>query len=35
MLYANVHRLFVTRGNRLVSVISTTDITRAVALSWA
>jgi CBS domain-containing protein len=35
MLYANVHRLFVTRDGRPVGVISTTDITRAVALSWA
>lgn len=35
MLYTNVHRLFVTRDGRPVGVISTTDITRAVALSWA
>jgi CBS domain-containing protein len=35
MLYSNVHRLFVTRNDRLVGVISTTDIARAVALSWA
>lgn len=34
MLYANVHRLFVTHDDRLVGVVSTTDITRAVALSW-
>jgi CBS domain-containing protein len=34
MLYANVHRLFVTRDDRLVGVISTTDIARAVALRW-
>jgi CBS domain-containing protein len=31
MLYAEVHRLFVVSGNRLVGVISTTDIVRAVA----
>jgi CIC family chloride channel protein len=31
MLYAYIHRLFVTSGNRLVGVISTTDIVRAVA----
>ena len=31
MLYANIHRLFVTSGDRLVGVISTTDIVRAVA----
>lgn len=31
MLYADVHRLFVTEGDRLVGVISTTDIMRAVA----
>jgi CIC family chloride channel protein len=31
MLYADIHRLFVTSGNRLVGVISTTDIVRAVA----
>jgi CBS domain-containing protein len=32
MLYAEVHRLFVTSGNQLVGVISTTDIVRAVAV---
>ena len=31
MLYADVHRLFVTDGDRLIGVISTTDIGRAVA----
>ena len=31
MLQADVHRLFVTEGERLVGVISTTDIMRAVA----
>jgi predicted transcriptional regulator len=31
MLYAEIHRLFVTNGNKLVGVISTTDIVRAVA----
>lgn len=31
MLYAGVHRLFVTEGERLIGVISTTDIMRAVA----
>ena len=31
MLYADVHRLFVTQGDRLIGVISTTDIMRAVA----
>ena len=31
MLYADVHRLFVTAYDRLVGVISTTDIVRAVA----
>jgi len=31
MLYADVHRLFVTEGERLIGVISTTDIMRAVA----
>lgn len=31
MLYADVHRLFVTEGDRVVGVISTTDIVRAVA----
>lgn len=31
MLYAEVHRLFVTSGDRLVGVISTTDVVRAVA----
>jgi CIC family chloride channel protein len=33
MLYAEVHRLFVAEGDRLVGVISTTDIVRAVATS--
>ena len=31
MLYADVHRLFVTEGERLIGVVSTTDIMRAVA----
>jgi CBS domain-containing protein len=31
MLYAEVHRLFVAEGDRLVGVISTTDVVRAVA----
>ncbi len=31
MLYADVHRLFVADGDRLVGVISSTDIVRAVA----
>jgi CBS domain-containing protein len=31
MLYAEVHRLFVTEGDKLTGVISTTDIVRAVA----
>jgi CBS domain-containing protein len=31
MLYADVHRLFVTEDDRLVGVISSTDIVRAVA----
>ena len=31
MLYAEIHRLFVTSDHRLVGVISTTDIVRAVA----
>jgi CIC family chloride channel protein len=31
MLYADVHRLFVAEGDRLVGVISTTDIVRGVA----
>jgi CBS domain-containing protein len=31
MLYADVHRLFVVDGDRVVGVISTTDIMRAVA----
>ena len=31
MLYADVHRLFVTAGDEVVGVISTTDIVRAVA----
>lgn len=31
MLYADVHRLFVTVEDRLVGVISTSDIVRAVA----
>ena len=31
MLYGDVHRLFVTAGDRVVGVISSTDIVRAVA----
>ena len=31
LLYADVHRLFVVDGDRLVGVISTTDIVRAMA----
>ncbi len=31
MLYADVHRLFVAEGDKVVGVISTTDIVRAVA----
>jgi CIC family chloride channel protein len=31
MLYADVHRLFVTEGDQVVGVISTTDIVQAVA----
>jgi CBS domain-containing protein len=31
MLYADVHRLFVTDGDHVVGVVSTTDIVRAVA----
>jgi CBS domain-containing protein len=31
LLYADVHRLFVVDGERLVGVLSTTDIVRAVA----
>ena len=31
MLHADVHRLFVSDGERLIGVISTTDIMRAVA----
>ena len=31
MLYADVHRLFVAEGDRLVGVVSTTDIVRAIA----
>jgi CBS domain-containing protein len=31
MLYADVHRLFVVEGERVVGVLSTTDIVRAVA----
>ncbi len=31
MLYADVHRLFVAEEDRLVGVVSTTDIVRAVA----
>ena len=31
MLYADVHRLFVTDGDRVVGVISTTDIVRGIA----
>lgn len=31
MLYADVHRLFVMDGDRVIGVLSTTDIVRAVA----
>jgi CBS domain-containing protein len=31
MLYGDVHRLFVVEGERLVGVISTTDMVRAIA----
>jgi CIC family chloride channel protein len=31
MLYADVHRLFVTEGDQVIGIISTTDIVRAVA----
>lgn len=31
MLYGDIHRLFVTQGDRVIGVISTTDIVRAVA----
>jgi CIC family chloride channel protein len=31
MLYGEVHRLFVAEGDRVVGIISTTDIVRAVA----
>jgi CIC family chloride channel protein len=31
MLYADVHRLFVAEGDKVVGIISTTDIVRAVA----
>ena len=31
LLYADVHRVFVMEGDRLVGVLSTTDIVRAVA----
>jgi CBS domain-containing protein len=31
MLYADIHRLFVVEGERIVGVISTTDVMRAVA----
>jgi CBS domain-containing protein len=31
MLYADIHRLFVTSGEHVIGVISTTDIMRAVA----
>jgi signal-transduction protein with cAMP-binding, CBS, and nucleotidyltransferase domain len=31
MLYADVHRLFVTEGDQVIGVISTTDIVQAVA----
>jgi len=31
MLYADIHRLFVTQGGQVIGVISTTDIVRAVA----
>ena len=32
MLYADIHRLFVTSGDRVIGVISTTDIVRGVAM---
>jgi CBS domain-containing protein len=32
MLYAEIHRLFVTNGDQVIGVISTTDIVRAVAM---
>ncbi len=35
MLYAEVHRLFVTTGERLEGVISATDIVRGVAMNQA
>jgi len=35
MLYADVHRLFVAEDDRVVGVISTTDIVRAVAHGMA
>ena len=31
MLYADVHRLFVAEGDKIVGIITTTDIVRAVA----
>jgi CBS domain-containing protein len=31
MLYADVHRLLVIEGERVIGIISTTDIVRAVA----
>jgi CIC family chloride channel protein len=31
MLYADVHRLFVAEGDKVIGIISTTDIVRAVA----
>jgi CBS domain-containing protein len=31
MLYADVHRLFVAEGDRIIGIISTTDIVRAAA----
>jgi CBS domain-containing protein len=31
MLYADVHRLFVTENDHVIGIISTTDIVRAVA----
>ena len=31
MLYADVHRLFVTEGDRVIGIISTTDLVRAIA----
>jgi signal-transduction protein with cAMP-binding, CBS, and nucleotidyltransferase domain len=31
MLYAEVHRLFVSEGGQVVGIISTSDIVRAVA----